>query len=60
MNLNQEIKRITTQYHVQYLDLYSILVTSDGELASDYTTDGLHLSDKGYGKWRDLLITYLD
>lgn len=60
MNLNQEIKKIANQYHVEYLDLHSILVTSEGELASDYTTDGLHFTNKGYEKWKKLLIKYVD
>ena len=60
INLNQEIKKLANQYHVEYLDLHSVLVTPEGELAREYTTDGLHLNSKGYDRWKGLLIQYLN
>lgn len=57
--LNQEIKKIAAHYNVKYLDLYSVLVGKNGELASDYTTDGLHFNSKGYERWKGMLIEYL-
>lgn len=46
INLNQEIKIIAHRYNLQYLDLYKVLVASNGQLAQEYTTDGLHLTSK--------------
>ena len=56
IDLNQNIKKLANQYHVQYLDLYSVLVAGNGELDGDYTTDGLHLNSKGYERWKEILV----
>jgi len=42
-----------------YIDLYSEFVT-DKSLNRDFTTDGLHLSGKGYQKWKSVIEPYLD
>ncbi len=31
-----------------YIDVYSALVNADGELAEEYTVDGVHISERGY------------
>lgn len=58
-NLNHEIKKIAQAYNLQYLDLHGVLVASNGQLAQEYTTDGLHLNSKGYEQWKGLLRGYL-
>lgn len=57
--LNQEILKIAQDYNLQYLDLYNVLVTPTGELAQEYTTDGLHLNSKGYERWKGVLRNHL-
>ena len=39
---------------LKYIDLYS-LYEVEGKLPDDITTDGLHLSPKGYEKWYEVL-----
>lgn len=41
--------------HATALDLRPLMRTSDGLLREDLTYDGLHLTAKGYGIWRDAI-----
>ena len=47
-NINRLLKEKIDQSQYTYLDMYSKLVDENGNLALDYTYDGLHLSYKGY------------
>ncbi len=58
--LNAEIKAIAREKHCTFVDLYPLLLDSDGELADEYTVDGLHLSDSGNAKWLAHVVPYLD
>ena len=58
--LNHEIAAIAQDLHCTFIDLYPLLLGEDGELAEEYTLDGLHLSDKAVAKWTELLVPYLD
>ncbi len=50
--LNQQMATIAQQEGAEYLDLFSQFVNQNGELSSDYTTDGLHLNAQGYEVWQ--------
>ncbi len=50
--LNQQIARIARTENVTYLDLYSYLSDRDGNLRPDLTTDGIHLTSRGYNIWQ--------
>lgn len=57
--LNALIKKQTENYgNVIYIDAYS-LFKSDGNINSQYSYDGLHLSPYGYEKLSQLLISCL-
>ncbi len=58
--LNAEIKAIAQEKHCTFIDLYPLLLDSDGELAEEYTIDGLHLSDSGNARWMAHIVPYLD
>ncbi len=47
-NINKMLKQKSTKNHYQYLDMYSVLMDENKNLDLSYTTDGLHLSEKGY------------
>ena len=49
--LNKQIEAIARQEGAYYLNLYSLFADEGGNLRSDLTTDGLHLSQKGYLVW---------
>jgi len=54
-SLNKKIEEITQEAGGEYLDIYQEFTGKDGNIDIKYTTDGVHLSSKGY----DLLNTKL-
>jgi len=58
--LNEGIKSIASEAGCEYLNIYPKFLDSDGKLADEYTTDGLHLSRAGYAVWMDFVAPYLD
>ena len=56
---NAVIKKIAKKRAVNYLDIHSTLVNESGELRSDYTKDGVHLTPAGYMRWVALLEPYI-
>ncbi len=46
--LNVRIEEIATEAQAGYLDIYSEFLGRNGEIDSRYTTDGIHLSARGY------------
>lgn len=51
--LNVEIKKLAKEYNDPYINLVPAFSGADGRLPSQYTSDGLHLSDAGYLLWRE-------
>ena len=58
--LNHEISAIAEDLHCTFIDTYPLLLAPDGELAEEYTIDGLHLSAAAMAKWTAYLVPYLD
>ena len=54
-----EIKDVSKK-DIVYIDVYSQLVDDDDILKSEYTTDGLHISDAGYKKITSILKKYIE
>ncbi len=54
-NLNRQVAQIARQEGVGYLDLYSQFADENGGMIADFTTDGLHLNDRGYAVWQTVL-----
>ncbi|BAU13655.1 GDSL-like lipase/acylhydrolase domain protein [Leptolyngbya sp. NIES-3755] len=52
--INQQLKAIAKQSGASYLDLFSEFVDYDGQILSEYTTDGIHLSAQGYAVWQSV------
>lgn len=57
--INQKIQKMTEEEQVQYIDLFSHFVDSDGQMQKQYTNDGLHLLGKGYLLWKEIITPYL-
>ncbi|MGI0487924.1 SGNH/GDSL hydrolase family protein [Pantanalinema rosaneae CENA516] len=53
--LNRELAAIAKEEQVEFLDLHSFFTDIRGDLRDDLSTDGLHLSQKGYKIWRSQL-----
>lgn len=45
---NELLRDICDEGGYVYIDVHSALVNPDGELAEDYTVDGVHISERGY------------
>ncbi|MBS9390273.1 MAG: G-D-S-L family lipolytic protein [Dolichospermum sp. WA123] len=56
--LNQELNNIATKKGARYLNLHPLFTDRQGNLRSNFTTDGLHLSPPGYLVWRTALQMY--
>lgn len=54
-NLNKKIAIIAQQEGAGYLNLHTLFADSQGKLRQDLTTDGLHLTPRGYEVWQDAL-----
>ncbi|MBF2078406.1 MAG: lysophospholipase [Synechococcales cyanobacterium T60_A2020_003] len=57
--LNERLSGLSDRHdQVKYLDLFSDFADSDGNLRMELSTDGLHLNEKGYQLWRQVLQAY--
>jgi len=54
-NLNQQIAAIAQQEGTGFLNLYRLFADEQGQLQQDLTTDGIHLSHRGYQVWQEAL-----
>lgn len=54
-NLNQQLAILAQQQGAGYLDIHSRFSDVEGNLRLDLTTDGLHLSSRGYEVWQSAL-----
>lgn len=48
--LNRMLKKFAQEESVEYIDVNRVL-SKDGQLANEYTSDGIHLTAKGYQVW---------
>lgn len=46
--LNQKLKEYCEYNNINYLDLYNLLLNTNGLINSNYTNDGLHPNETGY------------
>lgn len=52
-NLNQQIALIAKQEEAGYLNLNALFADGQGQMGEDLTTDGLHLTRRGYEVWQE-------
>ena len=53
--LNGKIKNLSTEFGFTYLNLYPLLLDSDGYLDKSYSDDGIHLNHNGFVVWSNLV-----
>jgi lysophospholipase L1-like esterase len=56
--LNQQLAAIAKQQSVHFLNLYPLFANAQGNLKPELSSDGLHLSAKGYEIWGVALQVY--
>jgi lysophospholipase L1-like esterase len=54
-SLNDGLRIICRESHIQFVDIYGDFLDEKGEMAEKYTTDGVHLSKEGYDLWARLI-----
>jgi lysophospholipase L1-like esterase len=54
-NLNQQIAAIAQQQGAGYLNLNALFADSEGQMRPELTTDGIHLTRRGYELWQDAI-----
>lgn len=52
-NLNQQIALVAKQQGAGYLNLNALFADGQGQMGEDLTTDGLHLTRRGYEVWQE-------
>lgn len=55
--LNKELEKICRRNNISFIDLYPHFTDEDGRLDIRYTNDGLHLTGKGYQKWKQVILS---
>jgi lysophospholipase L1-like esterase len=53
--LNVELHKLAMKYGAKFLDIYPLFVNAKGELAEEFSDDGLHLTLPAYEKWAGYL-----
>jgi lysophospholipase L1-like esterase len=57
--VNGGIKKLAAKYHITLIDLHPHFLDENGRMNAAYTMDGLHLNEKGYQVWKQVLQPYL-
>jgi len=59
--MNSHLRQMAGETGIEYFDLYAKFTDREGAPVKDYyLSDGVHLSDKGYAAWADVLAPLLD
>lgn len=58
--INNMVKTMCEEKGITYIDLYSKLVDSEGNLDVKYTVEGLHITDEGYKVITNELMKYIN
>ncbi|HUO76350.1 MAG TPA: GDSL-type esterase/lipase family protein [Thermodesulfovibrionales bacterium] len=59
--MNRLLHKIAQETHTEVLDLYNRFVDPQGNPIKDYLLpDGVHLSEKGYARWVEVLTRIID
>jgi lysophospholipase L1-like esterase len=54
-SINDGLRIICRESHIQFVDIYGDFLNDKGEMAENYTSDGVHLSKDGYDLWARLI-----
>lgn len=59
IKLNDELEAYSKENNITYIDVYNHLIDDYGNLKSDYTLEGLHISFRGYKQITKVLKPYV-
>ena len=49
---NERLKKLADEFKCNWIDLHALMRDDKGELKSEFTNDGLHLTERAYRVWR--------
>lgn len=55
LRLNERLREIAVEKKINYINIHKPFSDKNGHLKKKYTHDGLHLTKKGYEKWRQVI-----
>lgn len=58
-DVNRLLKPLVEAQGATWINLYPAFCDQEGNLRADWTTDGLHLQEPGYLKWREIIAPYV-
>lgn len=56
LDFNERLRKLAAEVDCQYIDVHSLMVDDNGELKSEFTADGLHLTPPAYEVWRKEIL----
>lgn len=60
IDANIQLQQLAAALHIIYIDVHKALRNRRKYLKSTFTYDGLHLSEKGYQKWKHVLKNHVN
>jgi len=58
--LHKELKKFCKKEKIAFIDIYPFFLSEKRKLNAEYTTDGLHLNEKGYTVWANQIREYIE
>jgi lysophospholipase L1-like esterase len=52
LDFNLRLQKLAAEFGYDFIDLHKLMADENGELKSEFTRDGLHLTDPAYAVWR--------
>ncbi len=50
--INGRLRKLTAEFHCGFIDLHPLMGDAEGRLRTEFTNDGLHLTEPAYVIWR--------
>jgi len=60
LELNSYLQELATEFSFPYIDLFTHLSDSQGQLDAQYTLDGVHLNGSAYSIWKNVIQKYVE
>ncbi|MDC6386401.1 sialate O-acetylesterase [Flagellimonas taeanensis] len=58
--VNEGIRQLAKKYGLTLIDIHPLFLDDSGSLKAEYTDEGLHLNEKGYLHWAEILRPYFE
>jgi lysophospholipase L1-like esterase len=55
-DFNERLKKLATEFKCSFIDLHAVMRDEKGELKSEFTPEGLHLTEAAYLVWREEIL----